>query len=86
MPLAIGPLGDGIDELDFAATVKGAIPSGKVADALAAWRDAGGRIELDHLRLKWGALNATATGTIALDQELQPTGGFSGESRDTTRF
>ena len=78
LPLAVGPLGDAIDELDFGATVKGAIPSGKLADALAVWRDAGGKTELDNLRLKWGALNATATGTIALDQELQPTGGFSG--------
>ena len=78
LPVAVGPLGDTIDELGFGATVKGAIPSGKLADAVAAWRDAGGTIELGNLRLKWGALNATATGTIALDQELQPTGGFSG--------
>ncbi|HJY51479.1 MAG TPA: DUF2125 domain-containing protein [Stellaceae bacterium] len=78
LPLAVGPLGDAIDELDFGATEKGAIPSGKLADALAGWRDAGGKIELDNLRLKWGALDATATGTIALDQGLQPTGGFSG--------
>ncbi len=78
LPRAAGPLGDTIDELDFGATVKGAIPGGKLADALAAWRDAGGTIELDNLRLKWGGLSATATGTIALDQELQPTGGFSG--------
>jgi hypothetical protein len=78
LPVAVGPLGNTIDELGFGATVKGAIPSGKLADAVAAWRDAGGTIELDNLRLKWGALNATATGTIGLDQELQPTGGFSG--------
>jgi hypothetical protein len=78
LPAAIAPLGDTIDELDFAATARGTIPSGKLADALAAWRDAGGRIELDNLRLKWGVLNATATGAIALDQELQPSGGFSG--------
>jgi len=78
LPVAVGPLGDAIDELDFGATEKGAIPSGKLGDAVAAWRDAGGKIELDNLRLKWGALDATATGTIALDQGLQPTGGFSG--------
>jgi hypothetical protein len=78
LPAAIAPLGDTIDELNFGATEKGAIPSGKLADALAGWRDAGGKIELDNLRLKWGALDATATGTIALDQELQPTGGFHG--------
>jgi hypothetical protein len=78
LPLAVRPLGGIIDELDFGATLRGAVPSGKLADAVAAWRDAGGKIELDNLRLKWGALDATATGTIALDQELQPTGGFSG--------
>jgi hypothetical protein len=78
LPLAVGPLGDKIDELDFGATVKGRMPSGKLPDALTAWRDAGGKIELDNLRLKWGALDATATGTIALDPELQPTGAFSG--------
>ena len=78
LPLAVRPLGDAIDELDFGATVKGAVPRGKLADAFAAWRDAGGTIELDNLRLKWGALNATATGTLALDPELQPTGGLSG--------
>src|SRR5260370_40512674 len=78
LPLGVGPLGDLIDELDFGATVKGAMPSGKLADAVAVWRDAGRTIELDNVHTKWGAPNATATGTIALDQELQPTGGFSG--------
>lgn len=78
LPAAIGPLGNTIDELAFGVTVKGTIPNGKLAEAATAWRDAGGTIELDNLRLKWGGLSATATGTIALDQELQPTGGFSG--------
>ena len=78
LPGGVGPLGDTIDELDFGATVKGNFPSGKLADAAAAWRDAGGRVELDHLRLSWGSLSANATGTIALDQDLQPIGGFSG--------
>ena len=78
LPGAIGPLGDIIDELDFGATVKGVFPSGKLNDAAAAWRDAGGTVEIDRLRLNWGALGATATGTIALDQELQPVGAFSG--------
>jgi hypothetical protein len=78
LPVAIGPLGDTIDELDLGGTVKGGISNGKLADAIATWRDAGGTIEIDNLHLKWGALGATAAGTISLDQELQPTGGFSG--------
>lgn len=78
LPTAIGPLGDTIDELDFAATLRGAVPHGKLMDAAAAWRDAGGTIELDNLRLAWGGLGATAAGKIALDQDLQPVGAFSG--------
>jgi hypothetical protein len=71
-------LSDTIDELAFGVTVKGAIPSGKLAQAVAEWRDAGGTIELDNLDLMWGGLGATASGTIALDRELQPIGGLSG--------
>jgi hypothetical protein len=78
LPVAIGPFGETIAELDFGATVKGAIPNGKLREVVAAWRDAGGTIELDKLRLKWGALGATATGTMALDPELQPIGALSG--------
>jgi hypothetical protein len=67
-----------IDELALGATLKGALPDGPLAQAVAAWRDAGGTVELDNLRLQWGGLRATANGTIALDQELQPIGAFSG--------
>lgn len=78
LPVRVGLLGDAVDELDFGATLKGAIPSGRLPEALAAWRDAGGTIELDKLRLKWGELNATGSGTVALDQELQPNAVLSG--------
>jgi hypothetical protein len=78
LPTAIGPFGNTIDDLDFGVTVKGAVPNGKLSQAAAAWRDAGGTIELDKLRFNWGALGATATGTLALDQELQPAGSVSG--------
>ena len=78
LPVGFEPLGGTIDELDFGATVKGGIANGRLPEALAAWRDAGGTIELDKLYLKWGALDATASGTVALDQELQPIAAFSG--------
>jgi hypothetical protein len=71
-------LGDTIDELALALRVKGAVPSGRLVQAISEWRDAGGTIELDNLRVKWGELGSTASGTIALDRELQPIGGFSG--------
>jgi hypothetical protein len=69
---------DMIDNLAFGVTVRGAVPDGPLVQAIAAWRDAGGAIELDHLQLNWGGLGATATGTMALDQDLQPIGAFSG--------
>jgi len=78
LPVGIEPFGDVIDEFDLGATVRGAIPNGRLPEAIAAWRDAGGTIELDNLRLRWGPIDATASGTMALDQELQPIGAFSG--------
>jgi hypothetical protein len=78
LPAAPATLSDTIDDLAFGVTVKGAVPDGPLVQAIAAWRDAGGTIELDHLHLNWGGLGANATGTIALDQDLQPIGAFSG--------
>ena len=78
LPVGIEPFGDVIDEFDLGAAVRGAIPNGRLPEALAAWRDAGGTIELDNLRLRWGPIDAMASGTMALDRELQPIGAFSG--------
>jgi hypothetical protein len=78
LPVMTSVLNDTIEELAFGITVKGAVPSGKLAQAVSEWRDAGGTVELDNLRLDWGGVGATASGTIALDRELQPVGGFSG--------
>ena len=78
LPAAARALGDTIEELAFGITVRGVLPSGKLVRSIAAWRDAGGTVELDNLDLRWGGLGATATGTFALDRELQPIGGFSG--------
>jgi hypothetical protein len=78
LPGMTSVLNDTIDELAFGITVKGAVPSGKLAQAVAEWRDTGGTVELDNLHLNWGGVGATASGTIALDHELQPIGGFSG--------
>jgi len=78
LPHLTSVLNDTIDELALGITVKGAVPAGKLAQAAAEWRDAGGTVELDNLHLNWGGVGANASGTIALDRELQPIGGFSG--------
>ncbi|MSO65162.1 MAG: DUF2125 domain-containing protein [Alphaproteobacteria bacterium] len=41
---------------------------------LAAWRDAGGTIDLKDLRFEWGPLRLDGDGTLALDRELRPIG------------
>jgi hypothetical protein len=69
---------DMIDQAAFGVTVKGAVPDGPLVQAIAAWRDAGGTVELDNLHLEWGGVGVNATGTVALDQDLQPMGAFSG--------
>jgi hypothetical protein len=78
LPIAIEPLGATIADLDLAVTVKGPVPEGALPQVAAAWRDAGGTIELDALHFRWGGLQANARGTLALDQNLQPIGGCSG--------
>jgi hypothetical protein len=78
LPGMTSVLNDAIEELALGITLKGAVPSGKLAQAVSEWRGAGGTVELDNLRLNWGGVGATASGTIALDRELQPVGRFSG--------
>ena len=70
--------GKTIDALAIGVTVKGALPPGPMAQAAAAWRDAGGTIEVDNLHLEWSGLGITANGTLALDHKLQPIAAFSG--------
>jgi hypothetical protein len=67
-----------IDDLGFGVTLMGAFPSGPLRQAAAAWRDDGGTIELDHLHVHWGDMSINGSGTLALDNNLQPVGGFSG--------
>jgi hypothetical protein len=78
VPVAVPGLAKMIDDLGFALTVKGAFPNGPARQAAAAWRDAGGTVELDSFHLRWGDLVVNGSGTLALDGDLQPMGGFSG--------
>jgi hypothetical protein len=42
-----------------------------------AWRDGGGTVELAGLVLRWGGLDISGDGTLALDGKLQPTGAMT---------
>lgn len=66
-----------VDRLAIGVTVKGPVGDGAPAQVAAAWRDAGGTIDVDRFDLQWGGLGVNATGTLALDRQLQPIGAFS---------
>ena len=77
LPNAVAPLGQEIEHLQLDGTWRGPLPSGKLPDALAGWRDDGGTIDVRSVDLGWGPLTLSADGTIALDKDLQPLGAFS---------
>jgi hypothetical protein len=77
LPEAVPPLGDRVDDIALRLRVKGTIPPGNRREALAAWRQDGGTLEVDELGLAWGQLHLTANGTLALDAALQPEGALS---------
>jgi hypothetical protein len=56
----------------------GALPDFTKRDSVVAWNAASGVIEIDRFRLNWGPLNLAMTGTLALNNDLQPEGAFSG--------
>ncbi|HVC57684.1 MAG TPA: DUF2125 domain-containing protein [Stellaceae bacterium] len=78
LPIVPAPFHNPLDEVSFGVTMRGAVPAEPLRRAAMAWRDAGGTLDLDHLTLHWGDLRITGSGTLALDAELQPVGGFSG--------
>jgi hypothetical protein len=78
LPVVTAAFPNSIDEVALAASVMGPIPAGRPRQAAAAWRDGGGTIELRHFALRWGTLAIAASGTLALDRDLQPIGAVSG--------
>jgi len=65
--------------LDMVA--KGRLPSGRFGEALRAWRDNGGTVEVNHLTVRWGPIDADINGTLALDAQDRPLGAFSARWR-----
>lgn len=71
---AAGPLGPHVQWLTAEAALDGTLPPESPAKALAAWRDAGGALELRRLELAWGPLELAGDATLALDGNMQPEG------------
>ena len=77
LPRAVPSLGATIDSVTLSGALKGAIPAGRLRDALSAWRNDGGTVELEQGTLHWSSLAASANGTLALDETLQPMGALT---------
>ncbi len=65
-------LGPRIAAASVIGRLDGTLAMGPLAAALAAWRDAGGAVELDRFQLTWGPLGLDGNATAALDEKLQP--------------
>jgi len=78
---AQGPLGPEVKRLEFEATLVGRIAGGPPKQALAAWRDAGGLLQVARLDAVWGPLALSADGTATLDAEFRPQGAFTARVR-----
>lgn len=70
-------LGPRIARADAEIVLLGAIPTAHTREALDAWRQAGGTLELAKLWLHWGEFQLEAAGTAALDSDLQPIGALT---------
>jgi hypothetical protein len=78
---AAGPLGSQLRWVTAYGQLLGTLPPGSPAQALAAWRDAGGTLELKSFGLTWGPLQIEGNATVALDDALQPEGAGSSRIR-----
>lgn len=69
------PLGPRIANLAVEAGLNGPLPPGRdLKEQATTWRNAGGSLVIRHLAMHWGPLDLTASGSLTLDDRLQPTG------------
>ena len=75
VPMRPSALGSRVAAFSAQGTLKGPLPpQPDLAARAAAWRDAGGTLELRSLALGWGPLGLMGNATLGLDGQLQPTG------------
>lgn len=61
-----------VDSLALKGTVKGPMPPAPLKQALAAWRDQGGIVDLTTFSAAQDPLSVSGSATVALDADLQP--------------
>jgi hypothetical protein len=78
------PLGPRVALISGDAALSSQMPreADNLAQRAAAWRDAGGQVKAHRFMLTWGALNLSGSGSIGLDNSLQPAGSGTAEVVD----
>ena len=76
-PIAMPPrrrwgLGQTVTTASIDLIAHGAWPASGGREAAAAWRDAGGSLDVAHLAGQWGTLDVRGSGRATLDADLQP--------------
>jgi hypothetical protein len=77
LALAIRPFTRTVTTARLDADLVGAVAPGRLSDALDAWRDGGGTLEVRRFLVDWPPLTIAGNGTLALDNDLQPIAAFS---------
>lgn len=67
-------LGRRIDAAAFRGSVIGSLPGGPWPAAIWTWRNAGGYVEIDRMRVDYGPLDMEGRGRVSLDSGGQPVG------------
>jgi len=65
---------DTVERVAADLILSGPLPPAAYAPMVAAWRDAGGELQVERAELVWGPLSARADGVLTLDRDLQPEG------------
>jgi len=65
-------MGEQVEYIEVDASLFGTLPDGDTQTAAALWRDAGGVLEVNDLKVRWGPLGVESTGTLTLDQAMRP--------------
>ena len=73
------PFGPEFGRFVLEAQVKGPLSGGPRVEALTAWRESGGTLEIAKIELAHGPVIAAGTGTFALDPDLQPLAAFTAQ-------
>jgi hypothetical protein len=81
----VAALGSVIETVRLDLTFKGQLPPGRLGPSLAEWRDDGGTVEINHVGVKWGPVNADGSGTLTLDGQNRPLGAFTARWRGYAR-